>query len=54
MDCKSSFILLREETQGRRSASAVITRTTTGQEAETDEYREVLAADINGVLTWAR
>jgi hypothetical protein len=53
MDCKYSFILLREDMQGRCSG-AVITRTTTGQQAETDEYREVLAAVINGVLTWAR
>jgi len=45
--------LLPEEMQARCSASAVITRTT-GQQAETDEYREVLAAVINGVLTWAR
>jgi hypothetical protein len=53
-DCKSSFILLREEMQASCSASAIITRTTTGQQAETDEYREVLAAVINGVLTWVR
>lgn len=28
--------------------------TTMALQAETDEYREVLAAVINGVLTWAR
>jgi predicted TIM-barrel enzyme len=54
LDGKSSFTLLCEEIQARCSASAIITGTTTGQQAETDEYREVLAAVINGVLTWAR
>jgi hypothetical protein len=32
----------------------VIFIATTERRAETDEYREVLAAVINGVLTWAR